>query len=92
MDSKGESSMAFRVRNSILALLAVACLSACVAINSMTPDPAAPGDVLRLHLSNVIGPMSVEPGATATWNVAGSVGHWGESAVLTLDVDIRVRA
>ncbi len=58
----------------------------------MTPDPAAPGDVVRLHLSNVIGPMSVEPGATATWNVAGSVGHWGESAVLTLDVDIRVRA
>ncbi len=43
----------------------------------MTPDPAAPGDVIRLHLSNVIGPMSVEPGATATWNVAGSIGHWG---------------
>ncbi len=43
----------------------------------MTPDPAAPGDVVRLHLSNVIGPMCVEPGATASWNVAGSVGHWG---------------
>jgi len=58
--------MAYSVRTSAGALLAVACLSGCVSINSVSPDPAAPGDVVRLHLSNVIGPMSVEPGATLT--------------------------
>ncbi len=60
--------MVSQVRTLIPALLTVAFLSACVSINSMTPDPAAPGDVVRLHLSNVIGPMSVEPGATLTFD------------------------
>jgi hypothetical protein len=56
------------VRTSAVALLVVACLSGCVSINSVSPDPAVPGDVVRLHLSNVIGPMSVEPGATLTFD------------------------
>ena len=60
--------MASKVRTAIPALLTVAFLSACVSINSVSPDPAAPGDVVRLHLSNVIGPMSVEPGATLTFD------------------------
>ena len=60
--------MASKFRTLIPALLAVAFLSACVSINSMTPDPAAPGDVVRLHLSNVIGPMSTEPGAKVTFD------------------------
>ena len=60
--------MTYSVRTSAVALLAVAGLSGCVSINSVTPDPAVPGDVVRLHLSNVIGPMSVEPGATLTFD------------------------
>jgi hypothetical protein len=34
----------------------------------MAPEPAVPGEVVRIHLSNVIGPMSVEPGARVTFN------------------------
>ncbi len=60
--------MATKVRAVVAALLAVALLNACVSINSVSPDPAAPGDVVRLHLSNVIGPMSVEPGAKLTFD------------------------
>jgi hypothetical protein len=60
--------MTSSIRTYVLAFLAVTFLSACVSINSMTPDPAAPGDVVRLHLSNVIGPMSVEPGASLTFD------------------------
>ncbi len=60
--------MASKVRAVVPALLAVALLNACVSINSVSPDPAAPGDVVRLHLSNVIGPMSVEPGAKLTFD------------------------
>ena len=60
--------MTSKVRVVAPALLAVAFLSACVSINSVSPDPAVPGDVVRLHLSNVIGPMSVEPGATLTFD------------------------
>ncbi len=60
--------MTYSVRTSAVALLVVACLSGCVSINSVSPDPAVPGDVVRLHLSNVIGPMSVEPGATLTFD------------------------
>jgi hypothetical protein len=60
--------MMFTIRTSHLALLAVVFSSGCVSINSVTPDPAAPGEVVRLHLSNVIGPMSVEPGATLTFD------------------------
>ena len=60
--------MVSKIRAVLPALLAVAFLNACVSINSVTPDPAAPGDVVRLHLSNVIGPMSVEPGATLTFD------------------------
>ncbi len=60
--------MTFTIRSSHLALLAVVFLGGCVSINSVTPDPAAPGEVVRLHLSNVIGPMSVEPGATLTFD------------------------
>ncbi len=60
--------MTSKVRAVAPALLAVAFLSACVSINSVSPDPAVPGDVVRLHLSNVIGPMSVEPGATLTFD------------------------
>ena len=56
------------LRACIFALLAVVFLTACVSINSVTPDPAAPGDVVRLHLSNVIGPMSVEPGPALTFD------------------------
>ena len=57
-----------RSRRVVIAMLAATCLNACVSINSTMPDPAAPGDVVRLHLSNVIGPMSVEPGATLTFD------------------------
>ncbi len=60
--------MAYSVRTSAVALLAVACLSGCVSIISVSPDPAAPGDVVRLHLSNVIGPMSTEPGAKVSFD------------------------
>ncbi len=60
--------MKFSVRITAVALLAAAFSSGCVAINSVSPDPAVPGDVVRLHLSNVIGPMSVEPGATLTFD------------------------
>ncbi len=60
--------MTFSVRITVVALLAAAFSSGCVAINSVSPDPAVPGDVVRLHLSNVIGPMSVEPGATLTFD------------------------
>lgn len=60
--------MTFRVRITIVALLAATFSSGCVSINSVSPDPAVPGDVVRLHLSNVIGPMSVEPGATLTFD------------------------
>ena len=56
------------IRSTHLALLAVVFSSGCVSINSVTPDPAAPGEGVRLHLSNVIGPMSVEPGATLTFD------------------------
>jgi hypothetical protein len=56
------------IRKAVIVLLPVAFLSACVSINSVTPEPAAPGDVVRLHLSNVIGPMSVEPGAMVTFD------------------------
>jgi hypothetical protein len=56
------------IRKAVIVLLSVAFLSACVSINSVTPEPAAPGDVVRLHLSNVIGPMSVEPGAMVTFD------------------------
>ena len=65
------------IRNAALVLLLAACLSACVSINSMFPEPAAPGEVVRLHLSNVIGPMSVEPGVTLTF----------DGAEMTLDPD-----
>ncbi len=60
--------MVSQTRAVVPALLAVALLNACVSINSVSPDPAAPGDVVRLHLSNVIGPMSVEPGAKLTFD------------------------
>ena len=60
--------MSLGLRRSVLALLVVAPLSACVSINSITPDSAAPGDVVWLHLSNVIGPTSGEPGATVTFD------------------------
>ena len=60
--------MAIGLRGTVFALLAVASLSACVSINSITPDPAAPGDVVWLHLSNVIGPTTGEPGATVTFD------------------------
>ena len=60
--------MHFDIRKAVIVLLSLACLSACVSINSITPEPAAPGDVVRLHLSNVIGPMSVEPGAMVTFD------------------------
>jgi hypothetical protein len=60
--------MTSKVRAVVATLLAVPLLSACVSINSVSPAPAAPGDVVRLHLSNVIGPMSVEPGAKLTFD------------------------
>lgn len=60
--------MGSEIRSAATILLAVVCSSACVSINSVTPEPAAPGDVVRLHLSNVIGPMGVEPGATLTFD------------------------
>jgi len=60
--------MTSRIRSAALSLLATTGLCACVSINSMTPEPAVPGEVVRLHLSNVIGPMSVEPGARVTFN------------------------
>ena len=60
--------MSTKVRAVAPALVTVALLSACVSINSVSPDPAAPGDVVRLHLSNVIGPMSVDPGAQLTFD------------------------
>jgi len=60
--------MTSRVRSAALALLATTGLCACVSINSSSPEPAVPGEVVRLHLSNVIGPMSVEPGARVTFN------------------------
>ena len=56
------------IRNTTVAILAVVCLNACVSINSVTPEKAYPGDAVFLHLSNVIGPMSVEPGATLTFD------------------------
>lgn len=56
--------MAFRVWSTISIPLALGLLNACVSINTVWPEPAAPGEVVRLHLSNVIGPMSVEPGVT----------------------------
>jgi hypothetical protein len=59
--------MAIRLRSTIPVLLALGLLNACVSINSVSPEPAAAGDVVRLHLSNVIGPMSVEPGVTLTF-------------------------
>lgn len=60
--------MKFQMRCTVVSLWAVVCLSACVSINSVTPEPAASGDVVRLHLSNVIGPMSVEPGVTLSFD------------------------
>ena len=48
----------------VVAALATLLSSACVSIDSVSPSPAEPGEVVRLHLSNVIGPMSIEPGAT----------------------------
>ena len=56
--------MVYSIRFAFPAVLAALLLSACVSINSVTPSPAEPGDTVRLHLSNVIGPMSVEPGVT----------------------------
>ena len=55
-------------RTAVLTALAVTLLGACVSINSVSPEPVAAGDVVRLHLSNVIGPMSVEPGATVKFD------------------------
>ena len=60
--------MTGRFRATFLILIATAVSGGCVSINSVSPDPAAPGDLVRLHLSNVIGPMSVEPGATLTFD------------------------
>ena len=60
--------MPIRFLSVIPVVLALGLLNACLSINSVTPEPAAAGDVVRLHLSNVIGPMSVEPGATLRFN------------------------
>ena len=60
--------MTSRIRSAALTLVATTGLCACVSINSMTPEPAVPGEVVRLHLSNIIGPMSVEPGARVTFD------------------------
>lgn len=56
--------MASLARNCLLAVLLTLGLSGCVSVNSVTPDPAQPGTVVRVHLSNVIGPTKWEPGAT----------------------------
>jgi hypothetical protein len=60
--------MASRARSIFIALLTAIGSSACVSITSVTPDPAAPGTIVRLHLSNVIGPTHWEPGATLTFD------------------------
>lgn len=48
--------------------MTIASLPACVTINTVTPDPAKPGDTVWLNLSNVIGPMSVEPGPSVAFD------------------------
>ncbi len=63
-----ETSVNRPIRRFAVLLLGIVTISGCVSINSVTPEPAAPGEVVRLHLSNVIGPMSVEPGATLTFD------------------------
>lgn len=60
--------MAIGARTLFPILLAAAPLGACVSINGVSPEPAVQGEVVRLHLSNVIGPMSVEPGVTVKFD------------------------
>ena len=60
--------MTSKIQSAAVSLLATIGLCACVSINSITPEPAVSGELVRLHLSNVIGPMSVEPGARVTFN------------------------
>jgi len=60
--------MTSRIRGAALSLLATTGLCACVSINSMAPEPAVPGELVRLHLSNIIGPTGGEPGARVTFD------------------------
>ena len=57
-----------KIRSAALSLFVMTGLCACVSINSITPEPAVPGELVRLHLSNIIGPTSGEPGARVTFN------------------------
>jgi hypothetical protein len=60
--------MASWIRNVVYALLVSTGLSACVSIQSMNPDPAAPGDTVSVQMNNVVGPTSLEPGVRLTFD------------------------
>ena len=60
--------MASRIRHLVCVLVASTGLSACVSIQSMTPDPAAPGDTVSVQMNNVVGPSFLEPGVRLTFD------------------------
>lgn len=60
--------MASWVRYFIFALFLGAVLNGCVSIQSMSPDPAAPGDTVSVQMNNVVGPATLEPGVTLTFD------------------------
>jgi hypothetical protein len=60
--------MASWIRNIVFAFLVSTGLSACVSIQSMSPDPAAPGDTVSVQMKNVVGPSALEPGVRLTFD------------------------
>lgn len=55
-------------RNVLYALLVSTGLSACVSIQSINPNPAAPGDTVSVQMNNVVGPATLEPGVRLTFD------------------------
>jgi hypothetical protein len=43
-------------------------LNACVSIQSMNPDPAAPGNIVSVQMNNVVGPAFLEPGVRLSFD------------------------